>query len=209
MNYKNIYIRFIDNLKGQVPKGYYESHHIIPKAIGGSNDKSNIIKLTARQHLFAHRLLAKIHGGSMWLPVVLMSNRAKLSSHAYEYARKQHSEFMKSHNPMDIPEYRHKISTANKLRGQWVGDSNPSRINHPKGMLGKSHSKETKIIMSNGKANTPRPNFEYEWVTPSGKFNTRLDAAKVENIPPCTVRYRCFSTIDKWKNWYVIPKFPV
>lgn len=41
--------------------GYVEKHHIIPKSMGGSNNLSNIVKLTAREHFVAHWLLFKIH----------------------------------------------------------------------------------------------------------------------------------------------------
>lgn len=40
---------------------YYETHHIIPKCLGGSNETCNLVKLTAKEHFFAHLLLTKIH----------------------------------------------------------------------------------------------------------------------------------------------------
>ena len=42
---------------------YYESHHIIPSSLGGSNDKTNIVLLTAKEHIVAHHLLCKITEG--------------------------------------------------------------------------------------------------------------------------------------------------
>jgi len=39
---------------------YVEKHHIIPKSLGGSNDKSNLVKLTAKEHFLCHRLLTKM-----------------------------------------------------------------------------------------------------------------------------------------------------
>ena len=36
---------------------YYESHHIIPKSLGGNNSKENIVLLTAREHYICHCLL--------------------------------------------------------------------------------------------------------------------------------------------------------
>jgi HNH endonuclease len=36
---------------------YYHIHHIIPKHMGGSNDPSNLIKLTVKDHAEAHRQL--------------------------------------------------------------------------------------------------------------------------------------------------------
>jgi len=41
---------------------YTEKHHIDPKHSGGNDNKSNIVKLTFRQHILAHLLLWKIHG---------------------------------------------------------------------------------------------------------------------------------------------------
>jgi hypothetical protein len=38
---------------------FYEAHHIIPRSLGGSNDPSNLVKLTPREHYHAHLLLAK------------------------------------------------------------------------------------------------------------------------------------------------------
>lgn len=37
---------------------YHERHHIVPKCMGGTDDKENLIDLFAREHFIAHRLLA-------------------------------------------------------------------------------------------------------------------------------------------------------
>lgn len=62
MNYLKIYNDLMLDAENK-PKDekYKELHHIIPKCMGGSNDKSNLIKLTARQHFIAHWLLYKIY----------------------------------------------------------------------------------------------------------------------------------------------------
>ena len=36
---------------------YYESHHITPKSLGGSDDDFNLVLLTAKEHYIAHLLL--------------------------------------------------------------------------------------------------------------------------------------------------------
>lgn len=41
-----------------------ERHHIIPKSMGGSNDKTNLVYLTAREHLVCHMLLTKFTTGN-------------------------------------------------------------------------------------------------------------------------------------------------
>ena len=61
--YKNWYYRIIDNAKSRDISGYCEIHHIIPKSLKGSNEKENLVKLTAREHFVCHLLLTKITSG--------------------------------------------------------------------------------------------------------------------------------------------------
>ena len=42
---------------------YKEKHHILPRSLGGSNDKSNLVELTAREHFIVHMLLCKFTVG--------------------------------------------------------------------------------------------------------------------------------------------------
>lgn len=64
MNYQE-FIQVIINERGQwnLPAGtYWEGHHIVPKCLGGKGNTkskhSNIIRLTAKEHFIAHKLLA-------------------------------------------------------------------------------------------------------------------------------------------------------
>lgn len=61
MNYKRIYDSLIEKGKSRNLTGYCEKHHIIPRCLGGSNDKNNLVKLTAEEHYVAHQLLVKIY----------------------------------------------------------------------------------------------------------------------------------------------------
>jgi len=40
----------------------YHKHHIIPKHAGGTDDPSNLVKLTVEEHAEAHKLLFEQHG---------------------------------------------------------------------------------------------------------------------------------------------------
>lgn len=51
------YNRIIETRRDLVREGYMETHHIIPKCYGGSDDRDNLVKLTAREHFVAHWLL--------------------------------------------------------------------------------------------------------------------------------------------------------
>ena len=44
-----------DNIKNE--DEYQEKHHIIPKSLGGTDDKDNLIYLYAEEHYYAHKLL--------------------------------------------------------------------------------------------------------------------------------------------------------
>lgn len=41
--------------------GYFENHHIVPRCMGGTDQKDNIVRLTAREHFIAHALLVKMY----------------------------------------------------------------------------------------------------------------------------------------------------
>lgn len=78
MDYKKIYYDFIsDRLRKPAPAGYSELHHIFPRSLGGGDGQNNLIRLTARDHYFAHCCLAKIHGGEMWAALHLMAHTQK------------------------------------------------------------------------------------------------------------------------------------
>ena len=69
MNYHRIYNDLIIKRQAIEPCGYVEKHHIVPKSLGGSNDASNLVKLTAREHFIAHLLLSKMYpeGSAQWV----------------------------------------------------------------------------------------------------------------------------------------------
>ena len=67
MNYEKIYYQIINKaifeenfgLRYKENGTYYEKHHIIPSSLGGSDDKKNLVLLTAREHYLCHWLLVK------------------------------------------------------------------------------------------------------------------------------------------------------
>lgn len=60
MNYTNHYNSLIERAKTRILEGYSESHHIIPKCRGGTDDENNLVKLTPEEHFLAHQLLIKM-----------------------------------------------------------------------------------------------------------------------------------------------------
>ena len=108
MNYLNIYNNLIQ--KRSIHKlvktgnGSIESHHIIPRCMSGSDDESNIINLTCREHWIAHMLLWKIYQGTQfeeklclaWSNMRINSNETKRiinNSRTYQILRKEFSKW--------------------------------------------------------------------------------------------------------------------
>jgi hypothetical protein len=53
------YMAFIAECQAKEPEGYTERHHIIPRMVGGSDDASNMVTVSYRDHCYAHFMFAK------------------------------------------------------------------------------------------------------------------------------------------------------
>lgn len=105
-------------LKKQVHKEYLEKHHIMPTAMGGSDDESNLVLLTAREHFLCHLLLTRMTEGKhlirmrhafsfMALCEAPDHQRIKVNSKWFEVARKMAAQ-------KRDPEWGRNISAARK-----------------------------------------------------------------------------------------------
>lgn len=75
---------------------YTETHHIIPKHFGGSNNTENLIKLDIRQHKIAHWLLWKLYQKDQDRLVWYM--RSGRYEEGIELRKKIHSEYFENKN---------------------------------------------------------------------------------------------------------------
>lgn len=64
MNYIAHYTRLIERARGRILELYTETHHIIPRCMGGLDNVENLVELTPEEHYVAHQLLVKIHPGN-------------------------------------------------------------------------------------------------------------------------------------------------
>ena len=147
------YEKFIGCLKGQSVDGYYELHHIVPRSLGGSDDKSNLVALTARQHYVAHWMLARAVGGSASRAFFMMSNFGKygtVNSTTYEKARKEYSKQVsrqmqeKPNVPEFTDEHREKLRQA-KL-GTKLSEDTKRKVGNAQ--IGRKLSEETRRKIS-------------------------------------------------------------
>jgi len=88
MNYLNIYNSLIHKRKNiQVllkSECYCERHHIIPRCVGGIDNKDNLVNLTAREHYIAHLLLYKIYSKTEDKYSLLYALIEMCDSHTYK-----------------------------------------------------------------------------------------------------------------------------
>lgn len=65
MDYQRVYDQIVQRAKtnSRVRSGevYYESHHILPKCMGGTDEEDNLVLLTAREHFICHWLLVRLY----------------------------------------------------------------------------------------------------------------------------------------------------
>lgn len=61
MDYTKHYEALIERARNRILEGYSENHHIIPRCLGGTDDKDNLVRLTPEEHYVAHQLLVKMH----------------------------------------------------------------------------------------------------------------------------------------------------
>lgn len=147
MEYTNIYNQIIERAKTRQLEGYRERHHIIPKCMGGNNDKENIIELTAREHFLCHKLLCIIYpeNEKLYYALFLMSiNKNKkikyiISSREYEYIKKKWNMFSKGKSKPEGFGERIKSIERNKKIGKANSKPKPKDfgINHSLKMKGK------------------------------------------------------------------------
>jgi len=121
MNYAAHYDRLIARARNRALAGYQERHHVIPKCMGGTDAKENLVSLTAEEHYVAHQLLVKMNPGHSGIAnaAVFMEKRAS-GNKSYGWLRRRMSEAMRGHHR--ARGYRHtlearaRISAANKGR---------------------------------------------------------------------------------------------
>ena len=142
--YTRWYYNIIQRAQAREISGYTERHHIIPKSLGGSNDKVNLVDLTAREHFVCHWLLTKMVSGhfryKMW---------NAFSAMLYWHNHLQQRETV---TPRKYEIIKDQISKAKSAK--FAGENNPmygkthsaeSRAKISKTHLGRKHTEETKL----------------------------------------------------------------
>jgi len=164
MNYKAHYNTLIERARTRLLEGYSERHHVVPVCMGGGNETENIVRLTAAEHYVAHQLLVKIYPDNSRLAkaaymMTVDNNGERVTNRLYGWLKEKNSKAQSKLMTGSIPwnkgknnaysaESKDKISKSLKIYH--------ANNDHQRGMLGKKHTEETKIKMSEsrtGKSN--------------------------------------------------------
>lgn len=138
MNYEKLYNEIIENaikLNRKRNEGIYlEEHHILPRCKEGTNDKNNLVMLTAREHFLCHKLLhkmfptdSKLYFAYRAMAAFDTTGNRGISSREFEYTKKLFAKFISEINTGRVFTEEH----LQKLR-----DNNPNR-----GGLSEEHAK--------------------------------------------------------------------
>ena len=87
MNYSKIYDSLVR--KKYADSEYMESHHILPKCMGGKNFKENMIKVPYRVHFLCHWLLCKMHPDNFKLKAAFTQMLRSTKNHQRIVSSKQ------------------------------------------------------------------------------------------------------------------------
>jgi hypothetical protein len=176
--YTTWYFSIVSRATSRENCGYVERHHIIPKCLGGSNEKTNIVSLTGREHYLCHLLLTKMTEGDarkkMLYAFILMANHpTRLNGETRGYSKINSRCFQR------LKEDFAKAVSLDK-KGKIMVPKNPEKCAAKKSakLKGRTFSEETKRKMSeSAKARSLSSRLGAVW---SDEAKCRASAAAVK-----------------------------
>ena len=203
--YSKTYFAITSNAKQRINEGYTELHHIVPQSMGGSNDKENLVELTAREHFICHWLLIKMTEGEDRSKMLYALNGMKaenryqqryhtqITARVYEKYRIEHAE-NHSKRMKGRPAWNKGIKLAGEELEQQRERTRNRKIDPVKQalgqqkriqkILGQKRTDETKNLMSIAKKGKPKgPMSEEEKlkrsITMTGQKKVKTHGANV------------------------------
>jgi len=199
----------------------YEKHHIIPKSLGGSNDKENLTHLTPREHFLAHRLLAKMTTGRDNIKMVWAIHRMMyagnriVNSHTYEVCRRQFVEMLRNDTRYEDPAWRKQVSelisqswqdneqrrsaASSQMKEKWTRGVLKVRRGKENPMWGKTPWNKGKKLPNTGLSGERNPQAKiYVILTPTGE--THESSCLKTYCSLHGLDYGCMKKVSQGKN---------
>lgn len=147
MDYTRHYERLMDRARARSrPSGYVERHHVVPRCLGGSNDASNKVILTAAEHYVAHLLLVRMYPGNSnltWAAIAMAvatsaKNQGRSGNKLYDWLRREHAEARRGKKRGRIHSDASRAKMSADRRGKKLGPwSAENSAKHSARQLGK------------------------------------------------------------------------
>lgn len=160
MKYQEIYNNLINRARSRITKNYVEKHHIVPRCLGGTDSKENIVNLYPEEHYLAHLLLCKLNKGNSKLLYAAMNmtsgvmiNNGKRNNKAYGWLRRQYAESMSGDNNPNRRNPEIQKNAALKRVGQKRTEETKMRMSAAQ--QGRTFSEETKRKMAEAAKTRP------------------------------------------------------
>ena len=188
--YSKLYYKIISNAKQRDTEGYTELHHIIPQSMGGSDNKENLVELTAREHFICHWLLIKMTEGEDRSKMLYALNgmkaenryqqryNTKITARVYETYRiehaENHSKRMKGRKAWNkgVPQTKEHKEKNRQAALQRTPKSEETITKWKESRAGYTHSEETKhkqSLASKGKPKGPQSDEHRLAISLAGK----------------------------------------
>lgn len=137
--YKKWYMSIVESARTRDISGYVEKHHIIPKSLGGKDNKENLVSLTAREHFVCHLLLTKFTTGED-LHLMRFALGKFVQNSSLQQRKFNSWEYSKVRESISIARTgkKHSAETCAKISERTKG-----RIAWNKGVTGITHSAES------------------------------------------------------------------
>tara|TARA_R110000822_G_scaffold53272_1_gene137510 strand:- start:288 stop:1106 length:819 start_codon:yes stop_codon:yes gene_type:complete len=168
MNYQLIHNQIIERAQNRILEGYSENHHIIPKSMGGTDKKENLVSLTAREHFIIHKLLTIIYPSDSklhWAAFMMAGcSGNKKQDRNYRVGAREYQRLKENLKHTYTTEQRKAISKRMKGKQYRLGtehsaESKQKISDKAKGRIskwkGKHHSDESKKKLSIAALNRP------------------------------------------------------
>lgn len=159
------YNEFINNIletRGRFACGeeYHERHHIVPKCMGGTNEKENLIDLFAREHFEAHRMLALENPEHKGLVYAWwnMAHMNQANQRDYEITAEEYEEARIKFSNIHSEAIKGKYSGENSyMYGKHLSDETKEKLRQQR--IGKPIPEETKKKISKATSGNNNPNY--------------------------------------------------
>ena len=182
-NYQKRYQKFIKSRPNRSKKTFdgCETHHILPRCMGGKNTSDNLVVLTLREHFIAHLMLSRCfregtkQRQQMIAATMNFGNRMKISSRMFEKLRLEQGQIQSQRMKqlMNDPSWRKRFVEHRQSKSYKKLMSQIRIIGYQNDPTYKKRISETKTLKTNDVLVLPKYKLRPTWGDHKKNFKDR------------------------------------